>query len=78
MLLGVSVIAGLAPTRPLGPYATTSRVYTVPALDATEANAEARDAKARRRKTLDSMWTGGVAERLRSVRSETRARSERD
>ena len=35
MWLSVSVVAALAPTRPLGPYATTSRVYTVPALDAT-------------------------------------------
>ena len=30
----LSVIAA-PPTRPLGPYATASRVYTVPALDAT-------------------------------------------
>ena len=30
-----------------------------------EANAEARAAKARTRKTLDSMWTGGVAGRVR-------------
>ena len=31
----LSALIAAPPTRPLGPYATASRVYTVPALDAT-------------------------------------------
>lgn len=59
----------------LGASARFDRVSMLSSAGAlgSEANAEARAAKARRRKTLDSIWTGGVAERLRSVRSEVPA-----